>query len=440
MRWLTQKINCLWYWLQRLFKRQRRARLPLTNDPLTSKNHIQQNSQGDHNQMVAQMLDGTMISSIKGRVIHIGAKIYQFDQEAGKQVFQEKYGDPVQGLNALAVLMQLPEVQKSVTTFRIVFEAACQQIDIIANYKALHDLLHRLELHCHNGIVQESKRLSENSKTLDSLIEHGLPLRNLLRGIQKIEDSTVLDNLIDHDLTLQNLLRGIQKIAAIETISTHDEQWLTDLQKAQIELHTATEKGEIEYLRRCIWLLNRVLAIQPSRINIQLAAAAQSLRLPNLVNTMQSIVEKLADANLDQEKLQQFQQGVKSLGALNSQLTTLVIEHDNWQIFDLELRRIEANLEQDINELEMSWPDLLERTKGLLNPSNDQWIVTFQQDSQDLDTALKGQDPLITQRCFRVYCRHAKEHFYQVDLALKRLCDELREVGGAIASVLRIIE
>ncbi|MBD2078313.1 toll/interleukin-1 receptor domain-containing protein [Phormidium sp. FACHB-592] len=390
--------------------------------------------------MVAQMSDGTLINSVEGQVVHIGDNIYQFDQETGKQVFQEKYGDPVQGLNALAALMQLPEVQKSVTTFRVVFEAACQQIDVIANYKALHDLLHKLELHCYNGIVQESKRLSENSTALVSLIEHDLTLKNLLRGIQKIEDSTILDNLIEHDLTLQNLLRSIQKIGSIETISTHDNQWLTKLQEAQVELHSATEKGEIEYLRRSIWLLNRVLAIQPSRINTQLTGAARSLRVPSLVNTMQSIVEKMADANLDQEKLQQFQQGVKSLGVLNSQLTALVSQHDNWQVFDLELRRIEANLDQDMNELEMSWPDLLEGTKGLFNLSTDQWMVTFQQNSQDLDTALKGQDPFITKRCFRVYCRQAKEHFYQVDLALKGVCEELREVGGAIASVLRMIE
>jgi hypothetical protein len=148
----------------------------------------------------------------------------------------------------------------------------------------------------------------------------------------------------------------------------------------------------------------------------------------------------LAGSNLNQEKIRQFQTGVEVLAELNGRLAALVIDHDFWQELDLELRRIEANLEKDSIELEMSWPDLKERTEVLFNPDGDQWMLAFQQDSQNLDAALYAQNPVKIKRYFRMYRRRANEHFYQVDVTLKRLCEELREVGEPLASVLRIIE
>ncbi|WP_017302004.1 hypothetical protein [Nodosilinea nodulosa] len=114
--------------------------------------------------------------------------------------------------------------------------------------------------------------------------------------------------------------------------------------------------------------------------------------------------------------------------------------HDYWQEIDLELRRIESNLDQNLVELEMSWPDLKARSDRLFDAGADQWTLAFQQDSQNLDMALKAQNPIKIKRYFRLYRRRARERFYQVDVTLKRLCEELREVGEPLASVLRIIE
>jgi hypothetical protein len=55
-----------------------------------------------------------------------------------------------QGLDALSVLMQAPHVRAAVFTFRTDFQAACEQIDVLSNYKDLHDLLHTLQFQCFN--------------------------------------------------------------------------------------------------------------------------------------------------------------------------------------------------------------------------------------------------------------------------------------------------
>ncbi|MGD1899780.1 MAG: hypothetical protein ACFB16_22890 [Phormidesmis sp.] len=383
---------------------------------------IEQNVRGDRTQTVGQVSGGAAFANVEGQQIHIDNRTYQADPETVKRLVREElrvahteYGQPVsQGLNALVELMQVPEVKAAVITFRVVFQAACEQIDVIANYKALHDLLHTLEFQCYGVIVQAARRFPD--------------------------DELALENLMEYELTLQDLLEELQQVAAQETIATSEVRWLAELQKAQAELKSATITLDIKPLKRTIWLLNRVLANQPDRINTKLTEAARSLRLPDLVQAMQFIAKNLTGAQLDEQKLQQFVQGVEILETLNQRLGALVISHDFWQSFDREMRRIESTLGQDLIELEMSWLYLKEQASGLIDADADAWTIAFQKDSQHLDAALEAQHPVKIRRYFRLYRKRASQRFFQVDVTLKRLCEELREVGGPLASVLRMME
>jgi len=63
MNWLTRQFNRLLRWLRRRFDRSRRARSP---HPIpTAQAHIQQNSQGDRNQVIAEMSGGTAIANVE---------------------------------------------------------------------------------------------------------------------------------------------------------------------------------------------------------------------------------------------------------------------------------------------------------------------------------------------------------------------------------------
>lgn len=383
---------------------------------------IDQTVRGDRTQTVGQMSGGAAFASVEGQQIHIDNRTYQADPETVKRLVREElriahkeYGQPVSaGLNALAELMQVADVKDAVITFRVVFQAACEQIEAIANYKALHDLLHTLEFQCYGVIVQAAKRFPE--------------------------DDLALDNLMVYELTLQDLLAELQEVTARETIATSEVRWLTELQQAQAQLQSAITDLEIKPLKHTIWLLNRVLANQPDRINTKLTEAARALRLPDLVQAMQFIAKELAGTRLDAEKFQQFDQGVNVLEALNQRLGALVIGHDYWQSFDREMRRIESTLSQDLIELKMSWPYLQEQADGLIDADADPWTVTFQKDSHNLDAALAEQHPVKIRRYFKLYRKRASQRFFQVDVTLKRLCEELREVGEPLTSVLRMME
>jgi hypothetical protein len=319
-----------------------------------------------------------------------------------------------QGLNALAELMQKPRVRNAVLAFRIDFEAAREQVAVIGNYKHLHDLLHTLQFHCYNPIVQEATRFPD--------------------------DDMAVDNLWDYQLTLQRIVSDLRDAAERASLPATETSWIQNLVRAQEALSGAIEDLNMKLLKRAIWLLNRVLAVQPSRVNTRLNTAARTLRLPALVDAMACVSDNLASLDLDPEKVGHFEAGVDALVSLSHGLATLVDEHDRWQAIDLELRRVEANMGQDITELAISWPDLKAMTEPLCSGSADEWITSFRKDSDNLDRAIAYQNPTRIKRCFRRYRRQAGLRFHRVDVALKSLCDDLRKVGEPLASVMRLIE
>jgi hypothetical protein len=289
----------------------------------------------------------------------------------------------------------------------------CEQIDVVGNYKDLHDLLHTLEFQCYSGIVQVARRFPD--------------------------EETALDDLMDYELTLQEIVTDVREVAVRGTLATNETLWIKDLERTTEELRGAIENLETRQLKRAVWLINRVLAIQPSRINTSLNTAARALRLPALVKAMTCVRDNLAHGELDPEKTSQFKDGVEALANLERSLAVLVRTHNDWQELDLELRRIEANLEQDIFELEMSWLDLKAMAESLYSTTIDNWALSFKKDSDNLDSAIAAQNPAKVKRCFRSYRSRAGQRFHRVDVDLKRLCGNLRIVGEPLASVLRMI-
>lgn len=317
------------------------------------------------------------------------------------------------GLAALTDLMQAPEVRSAVVAFRTDFEAACTQIDVLGDYKSLHDLLHRLQFHCYHPIVQESRRFPD--------------------------DVMAVDNLMDYELTLQGTVSDLQETGGRETLAAYDTSWIGELEQAGEELHQALEALDPKQLKRVIWRINRVLAIQPSQINTRLNGAARTLRLPALVAALTEVRDNVARLDLDADKVQQFESGVDALVDLDGRLSVLVADHDRWQVIDLELRRIEATMGHDTMELEMSWPPLKEMTEALYSGTEEQWASSMAADAKALDEALEQDNPARIKRHFWRYRRQAGERFFRVDVDLRDLCEELRGIGEPLTGVMDVI-
>jgi len=318
-----------------------------------------------------------------------------------------------EGLAALSELMQTPEVRAAVVAFRTDFEAAREQIDVLGDYKHLHDLLHTMQFHCYRPIVQEARRFPD--------------------------DDMAVDNLMDYELTFQGIVNDLQDAVRRASLASLETSWVQDLDRAQEELHDALEDLDAGQLKRVIWRMNRVLAIQPSHINTRLNVTARALRLPALVEALTHVRDNLARFDLDPEKVGQFEAGVEALARLDERLTALVDDHDSWQVVDLELRRIEAAMGQDMMELEMSWPALKAMIEPLYTGSAEEWAESLKTGAEALGSAIEEDNPARTRRYFWRFRRQADDRFYRVNVDLKTLCGDLRKVGEPLTSVMSMI-
>ncbi len=320
-----------------------------------------------------------------------------------------------EGLAALHELMERSsDVRNAVIAFGTDFSAARDQVDMLGDYKDLHDLLHRLQFHCYTGITQAAARFPD--------------------------DEMALDNLTDYLLTLEGIVAELRQVAERPSAPKQDVQWIEEVALARADLSTAIEKLDDKQLKRVIWRLNRLLSVQPSRINTLLNQAARAMRLPALVQTLSQVSENLASLDLDSEKVGQFKTGVEALSNLDRALIALVGQHDQWQDIDVELRRLETAIDQDLEELEMSWPDLKTKATPLYDGLADEWAVAIKKEGDSLDETLASNNPVKVKRAFRSYRRRAGDRFYRVDVDLKTLCGELRKIGAPLASVLGMIE
>lgn len=319
-----------------------------------------------------------------------------------------------QDLSLLAGLMKSAIVRSLVTTYRADFRAASEQIDILSNYKDLHDLLHKLQYRCYSVIALEAQRFPK--------------------------DDLALDNLLNYEVTLQDIANELQRVAQQAGLAANETTWIGDVVQAQGLLRLALDEMDGEKLRRVVWLLRRVLALQPSNINHRLIGAARALRLTEIVVSLAAIRDALQQLQVDSARTNQFTTGVDALQQLDARLQALMLEHDQWQEVQRILGRIEDVMIHDLMELEFSWPDLRARVDALCQTHKGEWVDLFCQDRDQLDKAITTQNPVRIRSYFQRYRQRAGNRFFQVDTQLKELCTELRKVGESLATILKVLE
>lgn len=318
------------------------------------------------------------------------------------------------GIQALEHLIQVgDEVRESVIAFHTDFQAVAGQIDILADYKDVHDHLHSLQFHCYNPIMIDMRRLPD--------------------------DPVAWESIANYDVTLEGILRDLEEVNRRNRLPASELSWLVDVRTAQADIARAIEENNLNRIKQAMRLLNRVLTIQPTLINARLITAARSLRLNSLIQGMVAVRDGLGGAGYDAARISQIELGVTALTTLSASLASLVDEHDRWQIIDLDLRRIEQFLDYDMTELELSWPDVCERLAPFCAEPTEAWSVALKQDADKVTGALKSADSTRSRQFFRRFRRQVGERFFRVDIELKRVCDELRKVGEPLASVLKVL-
>jgi hypothetical protein len=323
------------------------------------------------------------------------------------------------GLAALRDLMREPSgaVAKAVADYRDTFNDTRTQIDLLGRYKELHSQLHSLQVDCYNLVLQEIKRFPRERPSWDAL------------G--------------DYHLTLEEIIGRLRELGEDLSFSAAEKGWLGSLVESLVEGWTVLGeaiKGEDPLqLPRAAWSINRVLSRQPSYISASLTRMARQLKLGELEQALTTVRGQL-DPGLNLQKVRQFAEGIDALGRLNLELRDLIDNHDRWQAFDTELRRIEENLEKDLRqELEWSWPGLSQDGQRLYGTSTEPWAVALQGEAARLAAGIAAGNTDRMRQAFRTYRGRALQRFFRLDEDLLKRCDKLKTVGSTLDSILGML-
>jgi hypothetical protein len=335
---------------------------------------------------------------------------------AGDQVLRDKVVNTYNinvarsGLEALAELMRAERVRDDIVAFRNDFVETSRQIEILSDYKELHDLLHQLEFECYKLLV--------------------VVARNFPAAVAESAD------LAECQISLERIIARMQAVADRQKVARPDVAWLPRLAALPDELANVSNKEQLDKLLRA---LRRVLEVQPSQINKRLNDMARSLRLGTMVQALSVTRERLlGQPDLDPDRVREFNDGVDELVKIGVALLALVDDHDAWQLVQVELNRIEAFMELGSQELAEAFPYLKDRIGPLCANRDDRGAQALLKEGQRLEEALAvGQAGRISV-CFLSYCARAGDLFFRIDTDLRQLCGKLRTVGEPLAGVLRM--
>jgi hypothetical protein len=315
------------------------------------------------------------------------------------------------GLQALSELVQVsPEIRQAAGVFRTIFESALIEVDVLGDYKDLHDLLHQMQFFCYEPITNE---------------------------VDLFPEERALDMLDSYERNLRDLLKGVKDVAVRGRVSNTDTNWFEDMAQAQLDLRAAVDNEDAGLLRKAVFRLKRIIATQPVRINTRLVDSARTLRLPALLQALENINNELQSLHLVESKTTDFQSGVSALTKLATSLEVLLKDHDNWQAVDTEIRMIDSLQEADPTALELSWPDLKNRITFLYQNKDADWAKNLAESCARLDEVISTNNPKRIRRFFKGFWREANHRFYEVDIDLKTLCSSLRQIGEPLNAILR---
>jgi hypothetical protein len=239
---------------------------------------------------------------------------------------------------------------------------------------------------------------------------------------------------------LQDLIGILNRLSAQADLAQRAGPWVHRLGTDLKAVFVATENRDAAQLEAALKPLKRLLTTQPTLINTRLTEAARALPLETLRNALARVFDTIDRANAREETVSKFKTGVDALGNLSKTLTALIEDHDGWQQIDDELRRVEASLALDPLELLASWPELQTMTdtrRQRTSPAEEEeWSLRLGEDSRKLNEAVGANDINKGKQYFGRYRSRVSNRFYQVDLALKALCDQLRRIGEPLASLL----
>ncbi|MGH9972096.1 MAG: hypothetical protein ACREBG_30485 [Pyrinomonadaceae bacterium] len=295
------------------------------------------------------------------------------------------------------------ELKGDLATFQASFQSALEQIDILSDYKDLHDKLHDLQFGWFPRVQQEFKSLPDAKNAIQNLFGHERDFR------------TVIGEL--YDTVNQKRVPGSER------------EWIDRMEQARKDLKQGISSPEpaMKLIGSALQSISQVLDTQPTYINGDLMRAVGALRLPQLKNIVQLVLDKLIKKAPDSDLVKQFQQGINDLNQMDVELDALMKEHDIWQGNEVKIPMLLPAL-SFLPVFNSMWRQLKENTAPLYANKEEEWATDLLRDDAALEKAIGENDVEAAKRAFQGFQRDAKARFLDVDKLIKKRCRDLLEI------------
>lgn len=319
------------------------------------------------------------------------------------------------GLNAVVHLLRYPIIRTAITTFQADFEMTNAKIRVIGYFKQLHDDLQEMET-TYNLLANDRERLPE--------------------------DELAWDDLAINELLLQDTIDKLLEVTEEPPDEVSIGSWFSLLEKGKASLQAALMVQDIDRLDVALGYLYRVLERGLTRVNGRLVDASDDLPLDRLVAALQTVLaEATPKVETKSDIIDQFAAGVAALNDLSNHLDRLVSDHNQWQAFDDELRRVEASLNTGVFELQLTWPDIQEMSQKLYGQKEESWASILRQLENKLNDKLALRKPGRTAiTIFQRYRTQASRQFRQIDDDLLEIVQELEKIGQPVNTLLGALQ
>jgi hypothetical protein len=318
------------------------------------------------------------------------------------------------GLMTLTTLLSDEKIYNQILLCRAESQNISKQIDNLRSYKDIHDLLYRLEFNCYGGIAIEARRL-----TLDNIS---------------------VQTLIEHEYNLKQIIAQSKDVKAKANNESFSIFWIGKLEEALMELQNAIDTADKTQLQKAVRIIDRVLNIQPSQVNVALNSVAKNLDLSNLIDLMNCISSDLSNSDLEKIKIEKYKDSIEFLNSLRKKLCNIVHRHNDWHLIDVELRFFESTIDRDYAEAKDSWSYLVEQTEKQCDSSQADWVNKIKEHEKILENELFLETPNVNKlnRYFRNYRRSTGDYLYKITDDMKAVFDDLQKIDNSLTLIINM--
>ena len=358
----------------------------------------------------------------------------------------------VEALEALSALIRKSKpANDAFVIYGNAFQSALDDIDVIADYKLLHEELHGLQLAWPDDITPTVEKLSGNPRAQMNVRKDSASLMSMVARLRAIstkgnvdrEESKWIDNF---DQLQKELDLAINAVAKVQLETSVDKvQIETSVDKIQIETNVAKVQIETGFDS-----IRSQLTVQLSALNTRLKKAIDTLHLKDLIGAMKKLCDALKGiaGGRFSTQIKQYEDGIIELDLLNNQLAQLIIQHNDWQGAATRLQTL-GDLLATVSELEdkSTAAALRLSTLGLIVDTIEkkiqplhkgwetQWAGAMMNSVQELRNAVDAHNTDMAESWFYTYREYAWHFFFDLDTEMKNRSEELRKIGDELRKV-----